>query len=239
MQFLLIEQIVNLRRKGLSFRKIAIELNSTVGKVQYQWKKYVKEQEHHGNAGQAEEQKNVIQMQKQESYITESFWTSVDLLAKKNGMEAWLTSEDTALVFWRIPEGKWQLISTYYDIDPETCSLAVKINDITCIIYNGRNAHNSRILPVENRQESVVLQDLSPNRSFCFEIGVLDVYQSFLPILQSNPLHTPRTAHNQTGQLAKDLQEWENGDVSVPNWIEHVSTYSYYELEEQEDVKKK
>ncbi len=236
MLVLLIEQIVNLRRKGLSFRKIAIELNSTVGKVQYQWKKYVKEQE---VTGQVEEKKINKELQMKNPYVTENFWTSIDLLAKKNGMEAWLTSEETALVFWRIPEGKWQLISTYYDIDPNSCSLAIKINDITSIIYNGSNAHNYRLLPVENKQESVVLKDLVPNRSFCFEIGVLDVYQSFLPILQSNSLHTPRTSQDHTGIMEKELLKWENGDVSIPNWIEHVSTYSYYELEEQEDVKKK
>jgi len=234
--FLLIEQIVSLRRKGLSFRKIAIELNSTVGKVQYQWKKYVKEQEMNVPV---EEEKLKPQSQLKNPYVSEHFWTSIDLLTKKNGMEAWLTSENTALVFWRIPEGKWQLISTYYDLDPETCSLAVKINDITSIIYNGRNAHSFRLLPVENRQESIVLQDLIPNRSFCFEIGVLDVYQSFLPILQSNPLHTPRTSHDQAGTMENELQKWEKGDIAIPNWIEHVSTYSYYELEEQEDVKKK
>ncbi len=236
MLFLLIEQIVSLRRKGLSFRKIAIELNSTVGKVQYQWKKYVKEQEMNVPV---EEEKLKPQSQLKNPYVSEHFWTSIDLLTKKNGMEAWLTSENTALVFWRIPEGKWQLISTYYDLDPETCSLAVKINDITSIIYNGRNAHSFRLLPVENRQESIVLQDLIPNRSFCFEIGVLDVYQSFLPILQSNPLHTPRTSHDQAGTMENELQKWEKGDIAIPNWIEHVSTYSYYELEEQEDVKKK
>ncbi|MCM3360886.1 DUF4912 domain-containing protein [Niallia sp. MER TA 168] len=232
----MIEQIVSLRRKGLSFRKIAMELNSTVGKVQYQWKKYVKEQEKNE---QEEEKQITTKTEPKIPFVSEHFWTSVDLLTKKNGMEAWLTSENTALVFWRIPEGKWQLISTYYDIDPETCSLAVKINDITSIIYNGRNAHSYRLLPVENRQESIILQDLSPNRSFCFEIGVLDVYQSFLPILQSNPLHTPRISQNQVGAMEKEIQNWEKGDNPIPNWIEHVSTYSYYELEEQEDVKKK
>jgi uncharacterized protein len=234
--FLLIEQIVSLRRKGLSFRKIAMELNSTVGKVQYQWKKYVKEKEKNE---QEEEKQITTKTEPKIPFVSEHFWTSVDLLTKKNGMEAWLTSENTALVFWRIPEGKWQLISTYYDIDPETCSLAVKINDITSIIYNGRNAHSYRLLPVENGQESIILQELSPNRSLCFEIGVLDVYQSFLPILQSNPLHTPRISQDQVGTMEKEIQNWEKGDNPIPNWIEHVSTYSYYELEEQEDVKKK
>lgn len=236
MLFLLIEQIVSLRRKGLSFRKIAMELNSTVGKVQYQWKKYVKEKEKNE---QEEEKQITTKTEPKIPFVSEHFWTSVDLLTKKNGMEAWLTSENTALVFWRIPEGKWQLISTYYDIDPETCSLAVKINDITSIIYNGRNAHSYRLLPVENGKESIILQNLSPNRSLCFEIGVLDVYQSFLPILQSNPLHTPRISQDQVGTMEKEIQNWEKGDNPIPNWIEHVSTYSYYELEEQEDVKKK
>ncbi len=236
MLFLLIEQIVNLRRKGLSFRKIAIELNSTVGKVQYQWKKYVKEQE---TSGQEEEKQIPTKTLPKMRFVSEHFWTSIDLLTKKNGMEAWLISENAALVFWRIPDGKWQLISTYYDIDPENCALAVKINDITSIIYNGRNAHSYRLLPVGNKQESIVLQDLSPNRSFCFEIGVLDVYQSFLPILQSNPLHTPRISHDQVGIMEEELKKWEKGDNPIPNWIEHVSTYSYYELEEQEDVNKK
>ena len=238
MLFLLIEQIVTLRRKGLSFRKIAKELNSTVGKVQYQWKKYMKDQEDlpKDESVSEEREKNNLSSK---TTITTNFWTSIDVLTKNNGMEAWLLSEDAALVFWRIPDGKWQLISSYYNLDKSTCSLAVKINDITSIIYNGKNAHSYRLVPVDHLQESLFIEDLLPNRSFSFEIGVLDVYQSFLPILQSNPLHTPRTSFDQTGLLEEEMERWEKGDTAVPNWIEHVSTYSYYELEEHEDVEKK
>ncbi|KAB7670037.1 DUF4912 domain-containing protein [Bacillus sp. B1-b2] len=232
----MIEQILTLRSKGLSFRKIAKELNSTVGKVQYQWKKYMSDQKEELLLVQAEEKMEAIP---NTTDITNNFWTSIDYITKNNGMEAWLLAEDATLVLWRIPEGKWQLISTYYTIDKSECSLAVKINDITSIIYNGKNAHSSRFIPVNLEQDSLFIEKLLPNRSYCFEIGVIDVYQSFLPILQSNPLQTPRTSIEQVGNMEQDMKNWENNHTTVPNWIEHVSTYSYYELEEHEDVKKK
>lgn len=235
MLFLLIEQILTLRSKGLSFRKIAKELNSTVGKVQYQWKKYMSDQNENLPIVQTENNDK----ESPKSTITNNFWTSIDYITKNNGMEAWLLKEDATLVFWRIPEGKWQLISTYYNIDKSTCSFAVKINDITSIMYNGKNAHSSRLVPVNLEDDSIFIENLMPNRSYCFEIGVIDVYQSFLPILQSNPLQTPRTSVEQIGNMEQEIKNWEKNYTTVPNWIEHVSTYSYYELKEQEDVKKK
>ena len=41
----MIEEIIKLREDGLSFRKIASQLNTTVGRVQYRWNKYVNNQE--------------------------------------------------------------------------------------------------------------------------------------------------------------------------------------------------
>ena len=40
----MIEEIIKLRGDGLSFRKIASQLNTTVGRVQYRWNKYVNTQ---------------------------------------------------------------------------------------------------------------------------------------------------------------------------------------------------
>ena len=37
----MIKEIIKLREDGLSFRKIASQLNTTVGRVQYRWNKYV------------------------------------------------------------------------------------------------------------------------------------------------------------------------------------------------------
>ena len=41
----MIDEIIKLREDGLSFRKIASELNTTVGRVQYRWNKWVNNQE--------------------------------------------------------------------------------------------------------------------------------------------------------------------------------------------------
>lgn len=43
----MIDEIIKLRRRGLSFRKIASKLDTTVGKVQYQWTKLIQKK---GNA---------------------------------------------------------------------------------------------------------------------------------------------------------------------------------------------
>ncbi|MFT8319276.1 MAG: DUF4912 domain-containing protein [Bacillus sp. (in: firmicutes)] len=231
----MLDQIIKLRRKGLSFRKIANELESTVGKVQYQWNKYMK-----NKTEEPEELKHSsIYSEQKQLYIPSIAWTSIQTMQRNNGMEAWLTSAASAFVFWKIPQGKWKLLSSYYGINSQECMLVLKINDITSIIYNGSNAHASRQMELSNGLEYCVVNDLAPNCSYCFEIGVYDYYRTFLPVLQSNPIQLPRTSKDQSGALTKEMERWVKGAVTAPNWIEHVSTYSYYEMDDREDVKKK
>ncbi|WP_445490420.1 DUF4912 domain-containing protein [Niallia sp. 03133] len=231
----LLDQIIGLRRKGLSFRKIAKELDTTVGKVQYQWNKYMK--------SIREEQKETapasIKQDAQPFLVNSSVWTSIQNMERNNGMEAWSISETSAFVFWRIPKGKWNIVSSYYGMNSEECAVVLKINDITSIIYNGSNAHTSKLIELRNGTKHCILKDLAPSRSYCFEIGVFDHYRSFLPILQSNPIQMPRNSIDHGETLAKEMENWVDGKVTIPNWIEHVSTYSYYEMKKREDVKKK
>ncbi|PKG25735.1 DUF4912 domain-containing protein [Niallia nealsonii] len=237
----MLEQILELRRKGLSFRKIAKELGSTVGKVQYQWNKYMKslQEEEQNPADTEEESKRPKANDKCAiAFSNQLMKTSIQELLGNNGMEARVSAETSAFVFWRIPQGKWCILFQYYGIKQDECAFILKINDITSIIYNGHNAHSTKKIELQNGIEHAVIQDLKANRSYCFEVGVLDYYQTFIPILQSNPIQLPRTNKNHTGSLASDMETWVKGNLAAPNWIEHVSTYSYYEME-REDVKKK
>ncbi|GKU81263.1 DUF4912 domain-containing protein [Niallia sp. NCCP-28] len=237
----MLEQILELRRKGLSFRKIAKELESTVGKVQYQWNKYMKSlQEEEKNAVDTEVKSRQSKANdKSEIASSEQLMkTSIQELLGNNGMEARVSAETGAFVFWRIPQGKWSILLQYYGIKQDQCAFILKVNDITSIIYNGKNAHSTKQIELQNGIEHAVIEDLQANRSYCFEVGVLDHYQAFIPILQSNPIQLPRTNKNHTGALARDMETWVKGNSAAPNWIEHVSTYSYYETE-REDVKKK
>lgn len=237
----MLEQIIELRRKGLSFRKIAKELESTVGKVQYQWNKYMK------SLQEQEETSADTKMQSKKSGANDKFVatssnqlmkSSIQEVLESNGMEARVLAATSAFAFWRIPQGKWRILLQYYGIKQHECAFILKVNDITSIIYNGNNAHSIKQIELQNGVEHAVIHDLQENRSYCFEIGVLDYYQTFIPILQSNPIQLPRTNKNHIGGLSSDMEKWINGNLDTPNWIEHVSTYSYYEME-REDVKKK
>jgi len=236
----LLEQILELRRKGLSFRKIAKELGTTVGKVQYQWTKYMKSLEEGEQAADIEERNKTEEANN--PFETSAFHPlmkkNICEILGNNGMGARVAAATSAFVFWRIPKGKWRILDQYYGIKQHECTLILKANDITSIIYNGKNAHSIKQMELQNGTEYAVVGDLQANRSYCFEIGVLDYYQTFVPILQSNPIQLPRTNKAHAGVLANDMEKWVEGHLAVPNWIEHVSTYSYYEMD-REDVKKK
>lgn len=222
----MLEEIIKLRSKGLSFRKIAKELESTVGKVQYQWNKYMKGKKETTEWNSQEDMVNSI-ISEESYHLPKQNWTSIQASAK-NGMEAWLIGHDTAFVFWHIPDQKKNLIASYYGI---SINWVVRVCDITSIIYNGNNAHSYKQFEIEQIKSHLLLNSLTANRSYCFELGVYDGYQSFLPILQSNPIQLPRTDSSQVGSLAIEVKQWAEGKVLVPNWIEHVSTYSYYDKE--------
>jgi len=230
----LLEQIVNLRKEGLSFRKIAKELDMSLGKVQYQWGKYLKEAE----KSEQEEIHSPKEYADNTSVMPPFLWTSIQTLKKSNGMEAWLAGENKVFIFWSIPESKWNLISSYCGFLNDDLSLKLRVYDITSIYFDGSNAHSTEEIRLDRDKNQLVLEGLQPNRSYCFEVGIQDGSRSFMPILQSNPLHTPRTSPYQAGDNAKDVKDWSEGKTPLPNWIEHVSTYSYYETAVKESVKK-
>ncbi|MCT2343309.1 DUF4912 domain-containing protein [Niallia taxi] len=230
----MLEQIIHLRKEGMSFRKIAKELDMSLGKVQYQWTKYTKEVE------KSEEKESSLPKDYAEASpaIPPFLWTSIQTLKKSNGMEAWVAGENKAFIFWSIPTAKWKLISSYCGFLNDDLSLKMRIYDITSIYFDGSNAHTTLEIQLDHDKNQLVFEGLQPNRSYCFEVGIQDGSRSFMPLLKSNPLHTPRTSISQSGENTKDVIDWSEGKSPLPNWIEHVSTYSYYETEAKESVKK-
>ncbi|EIJ78869.1 hypothetical protein PB1_14964 [Bacillus methanolicus PB1] len=222
----MIEEIVKLRKKGLSFRKIALELNTTVGKVQYQWKKYMKKK--------AEPLRHVtrsrIQHNKEEKPL---------FIAKKNKhvdqkdhLCIWLVSPNKLYSFWRLSEEQQKLISHYYQRPFAHFQLVLRLYDVTCILFNGSNAHEVFEIFLPENKNSWFIKGLRPNRCYCAELGIKLSDHKFLPLLRSNAIHVPRSAVEQAGELAKELEWFQNRRESAPKWVEHISTYSFYETKE-------
>src|SRR4051812_26315522 len=101
----MIEEIKKLRRKGLSFRKIATELDTTIGKVQYQWTKYKKNEEQ-----EVEDKDMTIVRIKEENKSTikkrsvrTRFWNKRKLIPTEH-LTAWLISKNKLFIFWKLLE---------------------------------------------------------------------------------------------------------------------------------------
>ncbi|RYI31450.1 DUF4912 domain-containing protein [Bacillus infantis] len=206
-------EIIRLREKGLSFRNIAKELGTTRGKVQYQWMKHLKETE------EKEDEKE------QKQSVTEAGRLPPDCLMKEEGIAAWQVQDGCIYSFWRTAAMKKSLAASYFEVHVSELEDAIRLYDITSIIFNGSNAHSIQEHILAEGQNSSIFKNLAPDRSYCIEAGAR-IRGRFIPFMRSNSVQIPRNSEAQAGRLMEDLKAHENG--SPPNWIEHVSTYSFY-----------
>lgn len=221
----MIEEIVKLRRKGLSFRKIAARLNTTVGKVQYQWKKYMKKKSEplrHDTGSRINK--------KEEKPL--SIANKYKHVHQEDHLCIWLISPNKLYSFWRLSEEQKKLISHYYQRPFADFQLVLRLYDVTCILFNGGNAHDVFEIFLPDNKKSWFIKGLKPNRCYCAELGIKLSDHHFLPLLRSNAIHVPRSDVEQAGELAKELEWFQSSRRNAPKWVEHVSTYSFYETKE-------
>src|SRR4051812_21229009 len=102
----MIDEIIKLREDGLSFRKIASELNTTVGRVQYRWNKWVNNQE--GN----EEKKNVSKL---EDTSSTSKKISDEIVPLKGELQLKLISPSRIMLIWEVTETPVSFFRLYYN----------------------------------------------------------------------------------------------------------------------------
>lgn len=217
----MIDEIKKLRRKGLSFRKIAEELDLTVGKVQYQWKKHKESEEVEISTQETASSSNQMRLRTH-------FWKKRILIPTEH-LTAWLIDKNKLFVYWRLLDVKKDLVSSYFDKPFASYQQVLRIYDVTDILFNGSNAHHIQEIKLHEKQSISLLNELQPNRCYITELGVKLSDHEFFPLLRSNAVHIPRTDRKQAGHLKKDINHFLKKENLVPNWVEHVSTYSYYE----------
>jgi uncharacterized protein len=209
----MIEEIIALKRKGLSFRKIAQELNTTVGKVQYQWVKLI----------------NNKKADKVSKGIAHTQHSGLEPL--NNFLIMSLLTPERVFLQWSVCTGTIKLVKQYFQL--EHINLAIRLNDVTHILYDGGNAHSTADIGICPDQSHWTFSGLKPNHCYVAEIGVFLSEANFFPLVRSNAVHAPRNSAEQAGHLGHELQQFLLNSTSLPNWVEHVSTYSYYEKEQR------
>jgi uncharacterized protein len=216
----MIEEIIKLREGGLSFRKIASQLNTTVGRVQYRWNKYVNSQEN-----QIEEYVVEEKNQNEDSAFEQS---TIDHSPTKGELQMKLVTPSKVIVYWEASKIPEKVISLFYNRKFEELVHIVRLYDVTDIIFTGKNEHHYYDIAVPYNKGHWFIKGLTANRSYVAELGVKFKEDDFFPVLRSNSIQTPPLGNVNGSEIFNNLVHNQQIDQYSPKWIDHVSTYSYY-----------
>jgi len=131
----LIEEITKLRGKGLTFRKIAEELDTTIGKIQYQWRKYNSQKD-------KPEEENVqlsVNLQKPEmlTILQKANWSRKRLIPV-SFLSKWFTGGEYLFPYWNLIDSRRE--SFYTTADLTQYPKAVRMFDVTSLPAANRSA---------------------------------------------------------------------------------------------------
>lgn len=222
----MIEEIIKLREDGLSFRKIASHLNTTVGRVQYRWNKYVNSQESQEIQKNQIEDYNVEDKEQKEDNVLNQ--PANDYSPIKGELQVKLVTPRKVIVYWEASKIPEKVISLFYNRKFEELIHIVRLYDVTEIIFTGKNAHHYYDITVPYNKGHWFIKGLTLNRSYVAELGVKFNDNDFFPILRSNSVHTPTLGNVNGSEIYTNLVHYQQIDQFSPKWIDHVSTYSYY-----------
>jgi uncharacterized protein len=134
-------------------------------------------------------------------------------------------NESELFAYWDITERKKQMIESHFSSPWCKLTKALKISDITAIQFNSVNEHRSITLPT-NDLTSLIVSDLGANRTYIADIGVTYGDNHFFAITRSKTVSTPQIPHDNH----YNDDSWNNSQKNLDSeWINHFSTYSYYE----------
>ncbi|MBS4191296.1 glycosyltransferase [Bacillus sp. FJAT-49705] len=146
----------------------------------------------------------------------------------EEGINVSLVSKDILSITWKVPDFIISLVENYFELLFTSMISAIRIYDVTSIIFDGSNAHYYLEAMIGESQENWKFKNLKANRNYCVEVGIKISENQFFPLLRSN---TVRTWENKA--IFEDKNEIEVSSSSKNNdarrnWNDLVSTYSYY-----------
>jgi uncharacterized protein len=227
----MLEQIIAYREQGLSFRRIAKKLETTVGKVQYQWVKYQKLTEDTKSTVAAASEQPEIQRRnpkRQGSYKGRVTLIKKKPIPLKSELIVMFSHPARVVCCWDIPYSIMKQVREFHGLQEEQIHYCLRVFDITSISFNGHNHHSHTDILLPHHSVHWFINSLKPNRAYCAEYGIVEENGRFTGIARSCVFHTPRTGDDQEYHQLQELQEFETGKSKKPQWVEHVSTYTYY-----------
>jgi uncharacterized protein len=151
---------------------------------------------------------------------------TIDYSPLKGELQMKLVNPNKVIVYWEASKIPVNIFRLFYNRKFEDLVHIVRIYDVTNIHFTGKNAHHYFDITVPYNKGYWFIKGLTANRSFMAELGVRFNEKDFFPVLRSNSVQTPAM---EGSDIYNNLVLIQQIDHYSPKWIDHVSTYSYYE----------
>ncbi|MGG5255048.1 DUF4912 domain-containing protein [Neobacillus sp. SM06] len=211
----MLDEMIKRRRNGFSFRQVAKGLKTTAGSVRYRWHKEVNSNDH----------------EKQSADHAGSFVAVTPVYTTELVMKQ--TDTQKVALNWQAVELPKAVVKHFFQADFDDLVQVIRIYDVTKRSFIGSNAHHYYELAVSYSHESWNVKGLPSNRSYIAELGVKMKENDFFPILRSNSVQL-----GCANEIDVEIGSEANGETT-PVWLEHVSTYSYYQETSQKEMETK
>ncbi|MBV7507485.1 DUF4912 domain-containing protein [Bacillus sp. sid0103] len=162
---------------------------------------------------------------------------STEYIPLKGELVAKLVTPHKILLFWEVSQIPQKIIERYFNLSFNRLIPVVRMYDVTDLVFNGKNAHHFFEIVVPYQNGHWFIKGLVANRSYVAELGFNISDREFFPLFRSNSIHTPMMKIPNGNEIHYDLIQLKQHEEHPPKWIDHVSTYSYYEVEKTvEDI---
>lgn len=98
----------------------------------------------------------------------------------------------TLFIYWEVSHRKRWLVSQHFQCDWDAMPKVLRLYDVTCTEFHGNNAHSQFDVRLTPEATSWYVHQLKPNTTYLADYGTYSIEQQFIPLLRSNPVHTPR-----------------------------------------------
>jgi uncharacterized protein len=134
-------------------------------------------------------------------------------------------------LYWEITDYRRNLIAHHFRCQWEDLKPIIRLYDVTGNEFNGHNANYYVEIPIDNLADNWYINNISPERVFVAEYGVLNPQKEYLPIMCSSPSSTPRDreADIPIPIIMPAVHEHEQRSFNFKLAEKTFSSYSFYE----------
>lgn len=136
----------------------------------------------------------------------------------------------TIYVYWEVSHRTRLLASQHFHCDWHMLPKMIRLYNVTNIYFNGHNAHYNTDYTATSEADNWYIHQIEENATYIVDYGIRTWDGQFIPLLRSNPVHTPRAQEASYGEpiigTISNLQDYPNIRRIPPHFFENFNTYS-------------